>query len=169
MNDTDTSLNVKKATVPAWQRIVKLILSLNRKSHSAYALEFHMRKTNESILLVLDDEPSIARLIIRSLRAEFSQILYAETPHEAEVLLKNNSVTHLVCDSNLGVNHPTGAELISDWYNKFLTIQKAVLFTGMDVDSVPKAPGVKVLSKNGSPKDLLRNLRDSLQAPNILS
>lgn len=127
-----------------------------------------MTGTSESILLVLDDEPSIVRLIIRSLKNEFSRILYAETPHQAEEILKNNYITHLVCDSNLGANQPTGAELIHNWHKKFCTIKKAILFTGMDIDTVPKKPGIKVLSKNGSPKDLLRNLRDSLQAPNIL-
>ncbi|MBN2527671.1 MAG: hypothetical protein JXR76_14865 [Deltaproteobacteria bacterium] len=126
-----------------------------------------MAKAADSILLVLDDEPMIVRLITRSFRNDFAEILYAATPDEAEALLNNNRVTHFVCDANLGPNQPPGIELVNRWHSMFPTIEKAVVFTGMAIEDMRTGPGIDVISKSDSPTVLLDHLKNSLHSMEI--
>ncbi|MBN2718339.1 MAG: hypothetical protein JXX14_21020 [Deltaproteobacteria bacterium] len=121
-----------------------------------------MANVNNSVLLILDDEPMIVRLITRWFKKDFSEILYATTPHEAEELLDNRRVTHFVCDANLGPDQPQGIELINRWFPKYPNIEKAVLFTGMAIESVPTEEGIDIISKGDDPTVLLAHLKQSL-------
>lgn len=127
-----------------------------------------MSESNHSVLLVVDDEPMIVRLIIRSFKNDFDEILYASTPDEAEQLLLNNHVTHFVCDNNLGPGHPAGNELINRWHSMFPELKKVVLFTGMDITTVPLEDGIDVISKTSDPQILLDYLKDSLRVSCIV-
>ena len=121
-----------------------------------------MATTNDSVLLILDDEPMIVRLITRWFKKDFSEILYATTPVEAERLLASKRITHFVCDANLGPDQPQGIELINRWFPMYPDIEKAVLFTGMALESVPTEKGIEIISKGDDPNVLLTHLKESL-------
>jgi len=127
--------------------------------------EENMATANDSVLLILDDEPMIVRLITRWFKKDFAEILYASTPDEAEDFLNTRPVTHFVCDSNLGPNQPRGIELINQWYPMYPSIRKAVLFTGLAIDAVPADRGIDVISKGDDPTVLLDYLKNSLKQP----
>ena len=126
-----------------------------------------MANATDSVLLILDDEPMIVRLITRWFKKDFSEILYATTPMEAEELLANKPVTHFVCDANLGPNQPQGIDLINRWFPMYPNIKKAVLFTGMALESVPTDRGIQIISKGDDPNVLLTHLKESLGRENI--
>ena len=118
-----------------------------------------MANVDNSVLLILDDEPMIVRLITRWFKHDFSEIHYATTPVEAEALLASKRITHFVCDANLGPDQPQGIELINRWYPMYPDLEKAVLFTGMALDSVPTREGVQIISKGDDPNVLLSHLK----------
>ena len=132
-----------------------------------------MGKREDAVLLVVDDEPIIVRLIIRSFRDDFGKILYCTTPDEAEQILAENRVTHFICDENLGSKYPPGHELVIRWQEMYSSIEKTVVFTGMDISDLDISANIEVFSKGGSTKDLLdylkESFKDSLQGGPILS
>lgn len=125
----------------------------------------NMSDNGNSTLLVIDDEPLIVRLIVRSFRDEFNEIIISTTPEEAEEKLQQHTITHVICDAYLGPDTPHGISLIQKWYAEVPSLKKAVLFTGRDLSSIPRVPGIEVISKNDDPVRLLNTLRTSLEAP----
>ena len=93
-------------------------------------------------LLVVDDEPRICKHIARMLEKSFDSVHTATSQSEAEQVLGEERVTHLICDYNLGDDSPLGTELISEWRGRFPSIGLAVLFTASAVFQVKILPGV---------------------------
>ena len=111
------------------------------------------------ILLVVDDEPAIPRLIVRSFKQHFERIVFASTPDEAESILQQNAVTHLLCDQNLGPSYRCGSEQVRRWMLRYPSLKRAVLFTGDDPLSVECDDDIRVLSKTTPPKIVLNSLK----------
>ncbi len=82
------------------------------------------------VLLIVDDEIDICKLLERSLRGDFEQIHVAGCAADADAILASHPVTHVVCDLYLGSGDPLGDELIRRWKQRWPTIQYAALFTG---------------------------------------
>ena len=93
-------------------------------------------------LLVVDDEPGICRHMARLMRECFECVYTATSQREAERILGEERITHLICDYNLGQNVPSGAELISEWRGRFPSIGRAVLFTGSSESEISILPGI---------------------------
>ena len=93
-------------------------------------------------LLVVDDEAGICRHMARLLRGCFDCVHTATSQSDAERVLREERITHLICDYNLGQNVPSGAELISEWRGRFPSIGRAVLFTGSSKSEISILPGV---------------------------
>ena len=82
------------------------------------------------VLLIVDDEIEICRLLERSLARDFDQVHTAGSAADANAILEQHAVTHVVCDLYLGRGEPLGDELIRTWKQSWRTIQYAALFTG---------------------------------------
>ncbi len=101
-----------------------------------------MSSSQHRTLLVVDDEPRICKLVARLLEKSFDSVHTATSQSEAERILGEERVTHLICDYNLGDNTPLGTELISEWRGRFPSIVLAVLFTASAAFQVKILPGV---------------------------
>jgi DNA-binding NtrC family response regulator len=87
------------------------------------------------ILLIVDDETLSLRAIERLLREKFDSVYTAESAQQAEVLLNEHSVTHLLCDRCL-TDETMGEVLIDRWKTRFDSIHYAALMTGEDIESI---------------------------------
>ena len=107
-------------------------------------------------LLVVDDEPRICKHLARLLERSFYSVHTATSQREAERILGEERVTHLICDYNLGDDSPSGAELISEWRGRFPSIGLAVLFTASAESQISILPGVdRVFFKPGDLPELI--------------
>ncbi len=86
------------------------------------------------ILLVVDDEPEICKLIKRSLRGEFDEIHVAGDQIDAETVLEDRHVTHVVCDFYLATGDTLGDKLLARWRDDWPSIEYAALFTGSTIE-----------------------------------
>ena len=106
-------------------------------------------------MLVVDDESSVCRAVNRLLRGRVGEILVAQTPSEAEAILRNHPVTHLLCDHRLGPAHPSGTDLAIKWRHQYDNIVRVVILTGMDLDDFAPAEEVDhILPKITDPENL---------------
>ena len=83
-----------------------------------------------TILLIVDDNPRICRILTRRLAGSFDGLHAVCTKEEAEQKLKREPVSHLICDNDLGENTQKGSALIPEWKKQYASIKRAVLFTG---------------------------------------
>ena len=96
----------------------------------------------EGILLIVDDDPMICRMLCRRLLSSFEELHTACTREAAEQKLAAEPITHLVCDNDLGQGALKGSQLVEKWRRKYPSIERAVLFSGdTDVNS-GKASGI---------------------------
>ena len=86
------------------------------------------------VLLVVDDEFEICKLIKRSLRNEFDEIHLAAGQEDAESVLRSNQVTHIVCDFYLATGDTLGDRLLAEWRDVWPSIEYAALFTGSTIE-----------------------------------
>jgi DNA-binding NtrC family response regulator len=113
------------------------------------------------VLLVVDDELEICRMIEKTLARSFDEIHTATTTAEAEPVLKTNTVTHLIVDLYLGKDEPLGNDLIQSWRARYSSIQFAALFTGSSVDDKPDYEGVDGFYRKPSELvDLINMVKD---------
>ena len=97
------------------------------------------------VLLIVDDDPRICRMLSRRLESSFDGFHTAGTPADAERKLKEESITHLICDFNLGEEAPNGTDLIAKWRSQYPSIERAVLFTSAPLNDKIKPAGVDAL------------------------
>jgi CheY-like chemotaxis protein len=105
-------------------------------------MENDKKTPQHDTLLVVDDEPRICKHIARMLEKSFDSVHTATSQREAEQVLGEARVTHLICDYNLGDDSPSGTELISEWRGRFPSIGLAVLFTASAESQISILPGV---------------------------
>lgn len=117
------------------------------------------------IVLVIDDDPIVARAIARVLASAFDEVLIASSPAEAERHLAASAVTHLVCDFHLGQEHQGGVALVSKWRRKFPSIQRAIICSGSERTQIVLTEEVDALvTKPAHERDLLRALQGTAPA-----
>ncbi len=85
------------------------------------------------ILLLVDDDSLVLQLLSRVFLPSFDEVLTATNSLDAEILVKTNHITHLVCDHDLGANEPNGLSLIPHFRKTRPEIERAVLFTGSNI------------------------------------
>jgi len=101
--------------------------------------------TNEpraTLALLVDDHELVRRTMARALTKYFPEVLTAANQTEAEQMLEHREVTHVICDWNLGENHPKGNELVPLWRDRWPSISRAVIFTGTAPEDIATAPAI---------------------------
>lgn len=110
-------------------------------------------------VLIVEDNEHVRRMLRKILKRRFDKILLAADPNEADRLLAENVVTHLLCDCNLGPGFPMGCQLIPGWRKKHPTIRRAVVYTGTDLSAVKVPPQVdRVVAKTDEVQELIKAL-----------
>jgi DNA-binding NarL/FixJ family response regulator len=111
------------------------------------------------VLLIVDDKPFMGRALARVMKYKFDQVLIAHDPDQALEQLGESRVTHLVCDCNLGPRFRLGIEYIAAWRRLSPSIERAIVYSGTDLNDVETPPEVdQVLPKTTEPKELLEAL-----------
>ncbi|MCP4675871.1 MAG: response regulator [Deltaproteobacteria bacterium] len=111
------------------------------------------------VLLVVDDDESVCKGLVRLLGNRFEETVTALNPGEAVSMLDTRLVTHIVCDYWLGQGQPLGIDLVATWRKKYSSIQHAVIFTGNDINAIPTTVGVDdIISKSAKPSALIEKL-----------
>jgi CheY-like chemotaxis protein len=129
--------------------------------HSAHRNPGEGTMETKRNVLVVDDEPKVCTMLRRALGPSFDKVLTATSCSEADILLKDGCVTHLVCDYCLGAGQPLGTDSVASWRETYPSITRAVLFSGSAPESIVPPPEVDaVVSKLTSTKDLLRILME---------
>ena len=117
----------------------------------------------ERVLLIVDDEIEIGKIIQKTLRREFDEILVAVNTTEAEPLLESRSITHLVVDLFLGPDEMLGYELVRKWRPRLEDLRYVALFTGSSMELETAYDGIDaVFRKPSGYADLIAALRASL-------
>ncbi|MGI5860998.1 MAG: response regulator [Myxococcales bacterium] len=106
------------------------------------------------ILLVVEDEPSVAALFKMHLKGHFDSVFAAGCEVEAEAVLEREAVTHLVSDYHLGRDHPVGTTLVARWRSRWPAIRYTAILSGSDLSSQSR-PGVDELFLKPAGFDLL--------------
>lgn len=110
-----------------------------------------MTTQTPGIGLVVDDSKETVETITRILGRFFDQCYGAMNPAEAEAILQTHPVTHLVCDFNLGGEHPVGTDLVQKWRAQYPGIVRAIIFSGSQPSLIPTIPEVdEILAKPSS-------------------
>ena len=91
------------------------------------------RHKSKEILLIVDDDPQIRRMLMRLFQRHFDLAFTAATPTDAERILQENRVTHILSDYDLGTENPRGTELIIGWRKRYPLIQRVLLLSGSQV------------------------------------
>jgi CheY-like chemotaxis protein len=111
------------------------------------------------VVLVVDDKPYVCRALARLLKYQFEEVVVANTPQQAAERLRDNSVTHVVCDCTLGPGLPCTTDLVPLWRASCPSIERVVLYSGTDLTNkyIP-AEVDAVVPKSAEPRDLLKAL-----------
>jgi CheY-like chemotaxis protein len=101
--------------------------------------------------LAVDDHERVIELLSRRLGEFFDQFYGATNPADAEAILAAHPVTHLVCDFDLGGEHPVGTYLVQKWRSQYPGIKRAIIHSGAQRSIIPTIPEVDdILSKPAS-------------------
>lgn len=122
-----------------------------------------MNKKNPKVLLVVDNEPSITRLVRRICAHDFEIIYTACSSKRAKEYLRCAPVTHLVCDFDLNESK-NGVALICKWRSEFPRLQRTVLFTGSDFTQFSIPNQIDAVLQKGEP---ICRLRAAIIGPNF--
>ncbi|MBN2530485.1 MAG: response regulator [Deltaproteobacteria bacterium] len=116
---------------------------------------------SSGILLIVDDNPLICRMLSRRLLSSFDALHTACTKEEAEQHLSKTPVSHLVCDKDLGESAQNGIALVARWRTEYPSIERAVLFTGDEsTGSATLFPGIDaVVYKTTNFNQLIKSLK----------
>ena len=114
----------------------------------------------QKVALVVDDEHMVCNMLVRVLGRHFDEVLAASSPAEAERLLSEHKVTHMICDCNLGPCRPLGVDLIPRWRSLYASVERVVVFSGSDLSKLAVPPEIDaVVSKGGQIKEVLEALQ----------
>ena len=117
----------------------------------------------KNVLLIVDDEYEICRMLEKTLKNFFAKIYISSNAAEAEAVLDEHGVTHIIVDMYLGAGEQLGHELIQAWRVRYPNIRFAVLFTGSSVDNKLDYEGVDgFFIKPSGLADLIRKVQESL-------
>ena len=127
-----------------------------------FAQDTTIMKSNRgqrSVLLVVDDNSNVAEATKHRMVHKFDSVFTATDPHKATQILEENSVSHILCGLNLGLDDSrlNGFMFSSFWKSEFPSIKRIVILTGedicdqtipLDIDAViPKTTSVEALAK----------------------
>lgn len=101
-----------------------------------------MTQSARTVLLVVDDESTVCRVLRRMLSPLVDELLAAENVSDAEAILEARSVTHLLCDHLLGPHQPKGMDVAADWRERYPSITAAVILTGASMDELERSAGI---------------------------
>ena len=114
-------------------------------------------RKKRKIALVVDDDQLVCRSLRRLLRSEFDEVVTVTSPSDAQRVLRDTPVTHLVCDCNLGEGLPFGFTFVPGWLEICPTIERTVIFSGTDLseETIPREVDA-VLGKDAERGALIR-------------
>lgn len=93
-------------------------------------------RVEDRILLIVEDDPGVTRLVFRVLKPYFRRIYLAEGPSQAVLVMDSIAVTHMVVDQNYGNREITGDEFLHSCRSRCPSILAAVIYTGSDLGSL---------------------------------
>jgi len=113
-------------------------------------------------ILIVDDSEEMIRHLVKLSKGRFDGLFYTATTPKAAVkqlVQEQGTITHIVCDWDLGQAHPKGEALLSDWRRTFKGIERCVLWTGENLNGVELMTGIDaVVSKSESITKLFESL-----------
>lgn len=123
---------------------------------------------NSFNVLIIDDEMLVVRMLQRVLKKYADNLYTASTPEDARQVLRNHTVSLVVCDFNLGADVPNGTALTAALRGEFPEIEHAVVFSGEDKQNIPNILAVdEVLHKSRDLERLCEIVRQLAQSKRI--
>lgn len=104
-----------------------------------------MRKAEAKIphpLLVVDDRMDVLQALTRFFELDFEHVYAAQSPPEAEAMLRTHQPTFLLCDYWLGEKYPPSTEFLPRWRHEFPCVKRVVLMSGTKSSSIPPCSAV---------------------------
>jgi DNA-binding NtrC family response regulator len=102
----------------------------------------------DHIVLVVDDDLLIRRMLERYLRKIVGAVFVARNAAEAHAAIGQYPINILVCDFDLGKNEPNGVQLTTALRRQNPRIQRAFIFSAIESSNIPSSNAVdEVLSK----------------------
>jgi CheY-like chemotaxis protein len=113
-----------------------------------------------TVLLVVDDDPIVARSVGRYLGRHFDAVHVVHDVVAAETFLARGDVTHIVCDHFLGEESERGLDVLPRWRICFPGIGVAVLLSGSELMRLVMPDGIDAfVPKPPDPHELCRALK----------
>ncbi len=122
-------------------------------------------KARDVDVLIIDDEPTVARALSRMLTLEGFNVETAQTAEEGLELISQKSCSMLICDQNMP--EMMGTQLIQEAHDRGFN-GKEILMTGMErtpeVEYAEKS-GLEVFHKPWDTEQLKKRVRDVIGDP----
>ncbi|MCP4605500.1 MAG: response regulator [Proteobacteria bacterium] len=96
----------------------------------------------EKVLLIVDKNDLVRRMIYNEFSCTFDQVFSAEDFIQAESMLENNVITHVICGQIFDENDLTGSDIIPQWRWLYPSIRRAVILSGTSIDEIQLSYGV---------------------------
>ena len=93
-------------------------------------------------LLIVDDRLDVLQALTRFFELDFECVLGAQSPPQAEQLLRVNQPTFLLCDYWLGESYPPSVEFIPRWRQEYPCLKRVALMTGTKSSSIPHCAAI---------------------------
>ncbi len=119
-----------------------------------------MTDTSGSVVLIVDFDQQVCRMLWRILSRNFSMVLTATDVDQAESILDRYEVTHLVADHSFGSDTMNSFEILPIWRQKHQSVHRAVILAGTDISKhqMPKEID-SVLLKTETMDNLVKAVR----------